>query len=193
MCCSSRVWHSEAADWLQPASNQRRVFRGPAEKTTAIQMGPSVCAKTRRIKETAETADVSPARLFLQTRTQRFKCPRFLLHPSVVHGPWTPARSSSRFSHVHCDFSEQVMLVYLHHLVGQRVDPVFVHRLSGVGDSVEPATQGTGEAFFFSRWDLVGAGVKTKNSCRILWGSSVVHCTTSNIRHPAEKTRNHSL
>lgn len=51
-----------------------------------------------------------------------------------------PVPAHSGLPHVHCDLGEQVQLLHPDQAVGQRVDPVFVHRLAGVGDPVEPAT-----------------------------------------------------
>lgn len=109
----------------------------------------SVCAKTRRIKETAETADV---------RVQHIWSFRPELKDSSVQGCYSacllsldPHPVPSRFPHVHCDFSKEVKLVYFHHFVGQRVDPIFKHSLSGVGDSVEPGREEAGEKFIFQQ------------------------------------------
>lgn len=97
--------------------------------------------KRRRIKETAETADLSPARLILKPEgTIWFDC----ISPALLFLSADLCGSSSWFPHVHCDLSEQVKLLYLHHFVGQRVDPVSVHRLSGVSDPVEPDRQNKG-------------------------------------------------
>lgn len=48
---------------------------------------------------------------------------------------------ASRFPHIHRDLGEQVQLIHLHHAVGQRLDPVFVHCFSGVSDPVKPVTK----------------------------------------------------
>lgn len=128
---------------IRDESSRPRREKTTTKKTTQT-FSLSVCAKTRRIKETAETADVWVQHVWSdRTRTWKiqvskapfgFYCisPAFFLLSADSHC------SSSWFPHVHCDFSEQIKLVYFHHFVGQRVDPVFVHRLSGVSDPVEP-------------------------------------------------------
>ena len=44
------------------------------------------------------------------------------------------------FSHVHCDFGVEKVLLNLQHAVGERADAVFEHGLTGVSNAVEPNT-----------------------------------------------------
>ena len=84
---------------------------------------------------------------------------------------------ASRFPHVHRDLRKQVQLLHLQHPVGQRVYPVFVHRLPGVSDSVEPGNTQTRHTTKFSQGALI------TSTPRII--ASSPHFTTSSMYFPS--------
>lgn len=122
--------------YSQQVSNQRRVIKAPQRRKHVA----SVCANNKKDHRESSTPDPTGPGL------ERFKCQRHIgdIGQHVIFlSADRKSGSSLWFPYIHCDLGEQIQLLHLHHSVGQRVDPIFVHRLSGVSNPVKPASKQT--------------------------------------------------
>lgn len=115
------MW-AAASDWQQ-VSNQ-----------TEVLVRVSLC-KTRRTMFSWRTW--RPRNLKVQALKAHLVSP-------VTSCQLTLGGGSSWLPHIDCNFGEQIQFVHVDHTIGQRVDPVWVHGVSGVSDLVKPEWNQTG-------------------------------------------------